>query len=86
MKVKNFSYNGLFVNPMAGLAPYTAQFVKWSDDPGITICKCSDGEKRRIPSLMLIGFSKRKHPAPSYPHVREHLRNHPVYYGKASHS
>jgi hypothetical protein len=55
-KVKEFEYNGLFVNFIGGEASYTAKFSKWTTDPGIVICKCSDGEERLIPTCALIGL------------------------------
>ena len=56
MKVKNFTYNGLFGRPSKGYAKYTAEFKEWTEDPGIAICTCSDGEDRRIPTFALEGF------------------------------
>ena len=59
MRVENFHYNGFTVKPKKGIAKYTAEFKRWSDsDPGIVICKCSDGKERLIPSCCLIGFFK----------------------------
>ncbi len=55
-KVKEFDYNGLFVNFTGGEASYTAEFSEWTRDPGIIRCKCSDGKERLIPSCALVGL------------------------------
>jgi hypothetical protein len=57
MMVQNFSYNGFSGKLLDGFAPYTAEAIKWSDDPGIIQCKCSDGETRLIPTFALIGLA-----------------------------
>ena len=44
MKVKNFSYNGLFGRETGGYANYTAEFKSWTEDPGVALCSCSDGK------------------------------------------
>lgn len=56
MLVENFMYNGLFVQMVGGYADYTATFKEWTEDPGIAVCKCSDGKERLIPSCCLNGF------------------------------
>ena len=53
MKVQNFSYNGFSGKLLDGFAPYTAEFIKWTSDPGIIECKCSDDKTRLIPSFAL---------------------------------
>jgi hypothetical protein len=55
MKVRHFSYNGFSGTLSGGYANYTAEFLKWTSDPGIAECKCSDGQIRRIPSFALDG-------------------------------
>ena len=60
--VKNFTYNGLFVNYTGGEAPYTAEFKEWTRDPGIVRCKCSDGEERLIPTCALVGIEHKALP------------------------
>lgn len=57
-KVRNFTYNGIFVKENQGYAEYTARFLKWTNDPGIALCTCSDGQERLIPSCVLIGNGK----------------------------
>jgi len=57
--VENFVYNGIFVIPKKGNAPYTAEFRNWTNDPGVAVCMCSDGKARLIPSCQLVGFKKR---------------------------
>ena len=54
--VRNFVYNGFLCNERPGNTPYTVEFKKWTDDPGIMLCDCSDGKERLIPSCQLIGF------------------------------
>ena len=53
-KIKNFNYNGFFVESLLGIAPYKAiKLVKWTNDPGIGEFLCSDGKNRLIPSCQL---------------------------------
>lgn len=57
-KVIVFVYNGFFVDHPRGdkvIADYTAEFVEWTNDPGIGVFKCSDNRERLIPSCSLIG-------------------------------
>jgi len=54
-EVENFIYNGFSVMSKPGNAKYTAEFIKWTNDPGIALCKCSDGNIRNIPSCCLKG-------------------------------
>jgi len=56
-KVRNFKYNGFSGRELDGYAAYKAQFIKWTNDPGIAICLCSDGKKRFIPTFALEGFN-----------------------------
>lgn len=53
--VDNFTYDGFGVRGQPGRAPYKAKFVKWTNDPGVAECQCSDGKKRLIPSCQLVG-------------------------------
>lgn len=57
-EVENFTYNGFMVKSRKGKAKYKAEFVSWTNDPGIALCNCTDGEKRLIPSCCLIGSTK----------------------------
>jgi hypothetical protein len=52
--VQNFQYDGMFLAKREGLAPYTAQFIRWSPDPGMAQCLCSDGCYRLIHVLCLV--------------------------------
>lgn len=54
MKVLNFTYNGFSGKLTGGIASFTAEFIKWSGDPGVAICACSDGVERYIPTFVLI--------------------------------
>ncbi len=61
MRVKNFVYNGFSGKMTSGYASYTAEFKRWTEDPGIAVCACSDGKERLIPSFALDGFQKPCH-------------------------
>ena len=54
-QVESFEYNGFSVQSKGGNTNYTAEFKEWTQDPGIAVCKCSDGNTRYIPSCCLIG-------------------------------
>ena len=60
--VEGFYYNGFYVLPTGKTSPYTAEFDHWSNDPGIMVCKCSDGIMRSIPTCQLLGYDKNNHP------------------------
>lgn len=60
--VQHFSYNGFCGELLEGMAPYTARFVKWTNDPGVGMFKCSDGKDRLIPTFVL--REPRGHPLP----------------------
>lgn len=62
MKVRNFKYNGFCGEISEGYAPYTATFKKWTVDPGIAKCTCSDGKDRLIPTFALEGFDVASNP------------------------
>lgn len=54
LKVNVFTYNGMFVSLEGNkFTDYTAEFIEWTEDPGITKCICSDGKERLIPSICL---------------------------------
>ena len=59
MPVKRYIYNGFFVRTLDGITNFTASFVKWTNDPGVAVCKCSDGKQRNIPTCALSGFSSK---------------------------
>lgn len=56
-KVEKFEYNGFCVKAPKGgwnqIADYTAEFIEWTNDPGVAKCTCSDGKERLIPSCCL---------------------------------
>ena len=62
MKVKNFSYDGLFGRTTGGYASYTAEFKTWTEDPGVALCSCSDSKERLIPTFALEGFRDEDYP------------------------
>jgi len=57
-EVANFDYNGFYGHRLPGKAAYQAKFHHWTNDPGITVCECSDGVERLIPSFALVGNVK----------------------------
>ena len=69
MKVLGFRYNGITAR-IAGIAEYTAEFIKWTDDPGIAVCQCSDGKSRNIPTCCLVGFIEKEFPNQILPDYR----------------
>jgi hypothetical protein len=57
--VRNFEYDGLFLSLHGGEASYRADFLGWTEDPGIGRFQCSDGKIRLIPSICLMGLGYR---------------------------
>jgi hypothetical protein len=56
MKINNFQYNGFSVDILKGEAAYTAAPIRWTTDPGIVECLCSDGLNRLIPTCCFVNF------------------------------
>lgn len=56
-EIENFKYNGFTGRTFEGVAPYTAKFMEWTNDPGIGRFKCSDGKERLIPSFAITNMS-----------------------------
>ena len=54
-KVRNFHYNGFCGQELAGYTSYTAEFLEWTNDPGVAKFQCSDGKIRLIPTFALEG-------------------------------
>jgi hypothetical protein len=77
--IRNFVYNGIMGKDLKGTAKYTADFIKWTNDPGIAECKCSDGKTRLIPSFAFIGVKQEELPEQVYD-------TKPVFFGQPSHS
>ena len=76
-EVGNFTYNGFCGQHLPGKAPYTATFIRWTDDPGVAIFLCSDGKERLIPTFAIIGDTSGL-PKQDY--------SNKVYFGSPSHS
>lgn len=57
-KVKHFNYGGLFTQVKEGETDYTAEFKEWTEDPGVAIFICSDGQERLIPTCAIVGKPK----------------------------
>ena len=53
LKVRNFEYSGFMGQTLGGYTPYTAEFKNWTDDPGVAVFTCSDGEDRLIPTFAI---------------------------------
>ena len=78
-KVENFSYNGFCGKSLSGVAPYEAEFLEWTQDPGIAKCACSDGVTRLIPTFAFVSKEIYKMlPVQDYSNKQ--------YFGAASHS
>lgn len=52
-QVQNFTYNGFYGEELKNLASYTAKFKEWTNDAGIAVFICSDGEERLIPTFAI---------------------------------
>jgi len=76
-EVKNFTYNGFMGQYLPGKAPYTATFVEWTNDPGVAVFQCSDGQERLIPTFAVLGD-------PSGLPEQDYTNK--VYFGSPSHS
>lgn len=77
-QVENFTYNGFSGQSKKVITKYTATFNSWTNDPGIMLCNCSDGEQRLIPTFALINYSQENHPIQS--------KDNNVLFGQSSHS
>lgn len=53
LTVLNFEYNGFYGQLTGWEADYKARFFKWTEDPGVGVFSCSDGETRLIPTFAL---------------------------------
>lgn len=68
MNIKNYVYNGFFVNLLPGMAPYTGEFVEWTRDPGVARVMCSDETVRKIPTCCIEDFKVADYPKQTYEH------------------
>ena len=63
MRVSNFLYcNGVYAE-RPNFAKFTAEFVSWTDEKEVALCKCSHGKMVKIPSFALEGFNSNNYPA-----------------------
>lgn len=76
--VTNFSYNGFSGQDLPGIAPYTAKFNSWTNDPGIANMDCSDEQQRLIPTFALVDLQRDDLPEQDY------SKN--IYFGRPSKS
>ena len=77
--IENFTYNGFAGQSLEGLAPYKAKFNRWTNDPGIAVFDCSDGEERLIPTFAVMGEMPDSTPKQTYEGGKQ-------YFGIPSHS
>lgn len=68
LKIRNFSYNGFCGKLLNGYAKYTGLFIKWTNDAGVALIKCSDGKERLVPSFALDGVTP---PEPDYNKMKQ---------------
>jgi len=61
-KVHNFTYNGFCGKVEESLTAYEADFIKWTNDPGVGIFKCTDNIQRIIPTFAIVNFDYKLHP------------------------
>ena len=73
MIIKNFIYDGISGRSLPGNAPYTVEFVKWTDDPGMFLGKCSDGKDRLIPAWAVV-HGVQIPPMPDYVEVKRYIK------------
>jgi hypothetical protein len=64
--VRNFDYNGFFGSISEGYVKYRATFKHWTSDPGVAMCKCTDGLERLIPTFALEGFNVKDYRKQTY--------------------
>lgn len=64
MKVRNFIFHDGVSAQLSNYANFTAEFVKWSSEPGVALCKISTGKMLKIPYFSLEGFNMEDHPTP----------------------
>jgi hypothetical protein len=69
--IRNFHYDGIGGSREPGYAPYTAEFIRWTSDPGIAEMKCSDGRIRLIPGWAIDS----QYDLPPMPDYRNMARN-----------
>jgi hypothetical protein len=62
LKVRKFDYNGFCGKLHKEYTDYTAKFEEWTNDPGIAVFSCSDGENRLIPTFAIEGWKSEDYP------------------------
>ncbi len=55
LRIKKFTYNGFGGQITGGWAPFTGEFIRYTNDPGVALHKCSDGKERLIPGWAVEG-------------------------------
>jgi len=57
MEIYEFSYNGFggFCN-QEKVMEYTVKFEHWTNDPGIFVGTCSDGQERLVPTYAIVDY------------------------------
>jgi hypothetical protein len=62
MDVRNFLFWNGRAALLDGKANFTVDFVKWTEEPGIALCKKPDGKLVKVPDFALEGFNPAEHP------------------------
>ncbi len=62
MKVRNFIFCDGVAAELPNYAKFTAEFIKWSNEDGIALCKISTGKILKIPAFSLENFNPDNHP------------------------
>lgn len=52
-QVNSFKYNGFYGSSNNKILDYKAKFKEWTNDPGIAVFNCSDGQERKIPTFAI---------------------------------
>lgn len=63
IRVMSFTYDGFGGQKTGGFATFTGEFIRYTNDPGIGLYKCSDGKERLIPGWAVEGHLP---PMPNY--------------------
>lgn len=65
--MRNFNYDGFGGMLREGFAPYTAELVEWTLDPGVGKFQCSDSKVRLIPTFALVPGAEWQRPLDAPP-------------------
>jgi hypothetical protein len=68
IRIRNFEYNGFMGKTTGGWASFTGEFIRYTNDPGIALYKCSDSKERLIPGWAAEGHLP---PQPNYDKMKK---------------